>query len=87
MSQPQLSLGARVIAQGHKGTVKFIGTTQFSSGKWVGVEYDQPLGKNSGIVDKQVYFECRPNHGVFVRPNLVKVSPYKGGNVCLGAPR
>ena len=34
----------------HRGTVRFIGKTTFGggSGVWVGVEYDEPVGRGDG---------------------------------------
>merc|ERR1712071_454090 len=56
----------RVIVSGSKiGNVKYIGTTEFSEGIWVGVELDQPNGKNDGSVKDKRYFNCQPNYGVF----------------------
>ncbi|KAF9585026.1 hypothetical protein BGW38_004208, partial [Lunasporangiospora selenospora] len=73
-SQPtEIELGMRVEASGHLGYVRFLGTTAFAAGRWAGIELDLPQGKNSGIVEDQRYFECRPLHGLFVRVTQVRI--------------
>lgn len=68
-----LSLGTIVsisTPQG-RGVVRFYGTTSFQIGKWVGIELNEPIGKNDGSVQGVSYFTCRPNHGVFIRPSKI----------------
>lgn len=55
------------------GVVAYIGKTHFASGIWVGVELDTPTGKNDGNVNGTFYFNCKPKHGIFVKPDKLKL--------------
>lgn len=73
-----------VIGKGQRGTVAYIGTTLFASGKWVGVILDEAKGKNDGTVQGKRYFTCEENHGIFVRQSQVRaetrgIRPAPGG--------
>lgn len=65
--------GAQVEIPAGRGIIRFIGATQFSPGKWIGIELSEPKGKNDGSVMGVAYFSCKANYGVFVRPSQVKV--------------
>lgn len=57
---------------GRIATVRFAGTTSFQTGDWIGVELDEPTGKNDGSVKGERYFECEPGYGMFLRPAGVR---------------
>lgn len=62
------TLDARVRTPfGDCGTVRFVGTTAFAAGEWIGIELDAPRGKNDGAVQGRRYFHARPHHGLFTR--------------------
>ena len=58
-----------------RGTIVFTGDF-IKPGVWIGVKLDEPVGKNDGSVEGKRYFDCPARHGVFVRPEKVKVGDY-----------
>ncbi|XP_014343318.1 CAP-Gly domain-containing linker protein 4 isoform X5 [Latimeria chalumnae] len=57
--------------------IRYVGSTDFAPGVWLGLELRSPKGKNDGSVGEKRYFSCKPNHGVLVRPSRVT---YRGIN-------
>lgn len=63
-----------------RGIVRYIGAVEFARGAWVGIEYDEPVGKNDGSVDGKRYFSCRMKYGGFVKPEKCIISHDLGGS-------
>jgi len=61
-----------------RGIVRYVGPTKFGKAgvTWVGVEYDEPVGKHDGSVQNEQYFTCAPLHGAFVRAAHVKIGDF-----------
>lgn len=53
------------------GFVRYLGEIEGTKGLWVGVELDEPYGKNDGSAKGKTYFLCKPKHGVFARPHQI----------------
>ncbi|GBG79921.1 hypothetical protein CBR_g30186 [Chara braunii] len=62
---------------GKRGVVSFVGRVEgLPPGFWVGVVYDEPVGKHDGTVKGKRYFDCPPGHGGMVRPDHVKTGDF-----------
>jgi tubulin-folding cofactor B len=67
----EVSPGAR------RGEIMFVGEVDgLKPGFWVGVKFDEPVGKSNGVVKGKTVFECMPNYGGFVRGKNTKVGDY-----------
>ncbi|CAB3359847.1 Hypothetical predicted protein [Cloeon dipterum] len=79
VSNVNFQVGDRVIVKSQQGSklghLRFMGTTEFATGEWAGVELDEPLGKNDGAVGGKRYFECRAKHGLFAPLHKISLSP------------
>ncbi|TDH68533.1 hypothetical protein CCR75_001434 [Bremia lactucae] len=69
-----LCVGKSINVGSVPGVVRYIGTTRFATGTWVGIELYERRGDNSGIVDGEKYFNCAPDHGIFIRASRLDLS-------------
>jgi len=62
---------------GKRGVVQYVGKIpQIAPGWWVGVQYDEPVGKNDGSVKGRRFFECGDKYGGFLRPDKLQVGDF-----------
>ena len=65
-----LQVGARLIVDKCKATVRYVGPVDNQQGIWVGLEWDDiARGKHDGVVGGRRYFNCKHSapKGSFVR--------------------
>ncbi|TMW57586.1 hypothetical protein Poli38472_003511 [Pythium oligandrum] len=56
-----------VLSQRRAGYVRYVGKLKNANGEWYGVALDEAKGDNDGSWAGERYFQCPPQHGVFVR--------------------
>jgi tubulin-folding cofactor B len=73
-----VGLRAQVMPGSRRGVIKFVGEIEQlkSSGYWVGVQFDEPLGRNDGSIKGVKIFDCPDGYGVFARGNNVTVGDF-----------
>jgi tubulin-folding cofactor B len=62
-----------------RGTIKYVGKIDIlDNGEmtWVGVEFDEPVGKNDGCINGVRFFDAKDKHGSFVKPKQVEVGDF-----------
>ncbi|ODV62765.1 Alf1p, partial [Ascoidea rubescens DSM 1968] len=59
----------KVIKDNRIGTIKYIGKIKEIDNDfiWVGIEFDEPVGKNNGSIKNYHYFNCKKNYGGFLK--------------------
>lgn len=64
------------------GACRYVGKVpELPLGHWVGVEYDEPVGKNDGSVKGSRYFSAAAGYGGMVRPSNVAVGNFAPAEV------
>ncbi|KAF1925394.1 uncharacterized protein M421DRAFT_423721 [Didymella exigua CBS 183.55] len=64
----EFKVGQRIETNTHRtGIVKYVGLIHVAEGAWLGIDLQEPTGKNDGSVRGERYFDCPPHHGLFVK--------------------
>ncbi|KAJ1360963.1 CAP-Gly domain [Parelaphostrongylus tenuis] len=59
----------------HKGTIKFIGHLKGHSNLYAGIDFDEKVGKGTGVFQGEVLFQTPENHAGFVLLSALEILP------------
>lgn len=75
-----LAVGNRCEVQpgARRGAIMFLGEVEglAGGGHWVGVKFDEPVGKSDGTCKGKRFFECVPTYGAFTRGRNVTAGDF-----------
>ena len=86
-----ITIGSRCQVQpgSRRGVVAYVGLVpefDFSTtngGYWIGIKFDEPVGKTDGSINNRTYFEAQPGYASFVRGKNVQIGNYPELDDCL----
>ena len=78
-----LVVSEKGLSKVRRGILRFFGTVEFASGQFCGIELDTPQGKHNGSFKGIRYFQCAPEHGIFVPAEKV----YNDPKSCVSKPK
>ncbi|XP_030755606.1 tubulin-folding cofactor B [Sitophilus oryzae] len=58
------------------GTIMYSGGIDGLTGSWIGIKYDEPVGKHDGSIKGKRYFQCPDKYGAFVKPSCVLIGEF-----------
>ena len=75
----EVGMRCEVQPGGRRGVVAYCGKVEEianDEGYWVGIRFDEPVGKTDGMVGNKRYFQASSGFGGFVRGKNVQVGDY-----------
>ncbi|CAB9501255.1 Tubulin-folding cofactor B [Seminavis robusta] len=72
----QIDMRCEAQPGGRRGTVKYVGEVPELGGFWIGISFDEPVGKSDGSVGGKQYFEAMAKFGGFCRGKNVQVGDF-----------
>jgi len=74
----KIGMRCEVRPGGRRGSIAFLGEINNlkNGGYWVGVKFDEPVGKSNGCVNDKTYFDAPEGYGGFIRGKNIKIGDF-----------